>query len=79
MSVRPVPAEALIDAGIARVVVAMEDPNPLVAGRGLARLRDANIDVAVGPIQEDVASQSRLYYTDDVWPTLCLVEVGCDS
>lgn len=36
-------ADALVKAGVSRVVVAMEDPNPLVAGRGLARLRDAGI------------------------------------
>ncbi len=39
--------DALIEAGVAKVVVAIEDPNPQVAGRGVARLRAAGIEVEV--------------------------------
>ncbi len=45
--------EALIGAGISRVFAAMEDPNPMVSGTGLARLRDAGVDVRVGLLSHD--------------------------
>ncbi|WP_268888260.1 bifunctional diaminohydroxyphosphoribosylaminopyrimidine deaminase/5-amino-6-(5-phosphoribosylamino)uracil reductase RibD [Maribrevibacterium harenarium] len=44
-------ADALIKAGVACVVFGMQDPNPEVAGRGLAKLRDAGIEV-IGPVLE---------------------------
>lgn len=40
--------EALVHAGVAKVIVAMEDPNPLVSGKGCALLRQAGIEVQVG-------------------------------
>lgn len=44
-------SQALIDAGIQRVVYGMQDPNPQVAGQGLARLRAAGVEV-IGPVLE---------------------------
>lgn len=45
--------EALVAAGIARVVVAMRDPNPLVGGRGLEFLRDAGLAVESGILESE--------------------------
>ncbi len=44
-------SNALIEAGVKRVVVAMQDPNPQVAGQGLAQLKDSGIEIESGLLQ----------------------------
>ncbi len=52
-------ADALIKAGIQRVVVAMVDPNPLVGGQGIARLRESGIKVDVGLKEAEAKKLNR--------------------
>lgn len=46
-------ADALAEAGVARVVAALQDPNPQVAGQGIAKLREKNISVATGLLENE--------------------------
>ena len=55
--------DALIAAGIKRVVVAMQDPNPLVAGRGVLRMKTAGIIVECGVLQQDAARLNQGFMT----------------
>lgn len=52
-------ADALVAAGVARVVAAMRDPFPHVDGNGFARLRDAGIEVAVGLMEAQARALNR--------------------
>ena len=53
--------DAILEAGIARVVVGIEDPDPNVSGKGIARLREAGVDVEVGVSAEEVRAQLAPY------------------
>jgi len=53
--------EALVNAGIARVVCPIEDPNPLVSGRGFERLRAAGIEVVTGVLADEASSVNEKF------------------
>jgi diaminohydroxyphosphoribosylaminopyrimidine deaminase/5-amino-6-(5-phosphoribosylamino)uracil reductase len=54
-------AELLVREQIARCVVATQDPNPLVSGQGIAKLRDANIEVNVGLLEAEATELNRFF------------------
>lgn len=56
-------SNALVQAGLGRVVAAMVDPNPLVAGRGLAQLEAAGIEVASGLMAEEAYELNIGFFT----------------
>jgi diaminohydroxyphosphoribosylaminopyrimidine deaminase/5-amino-6-(5-phosphoribosylamino)uracil reductase len=53
--------EALINAGIKRVVCPIEDPNPLVSGKGFERLRNAGIEVVTGILADEASRQNEKF------------------
>lgn len=55
--------EALIQAGVKEVYAAMSDPNPLVSGRGIKRLREAGVTVHVGLLSREAARLNESFCT----------------
>ncbi|MBI1891123.1 MAG: bifunctional diaminohydroxyphosphoribosylaminopyrimidine deaminase/5-amino-6-(5-phosphoribosylamino)uracil reductase RibD [Burkholderiales bacterium] len=56
-------ADALINAGVSRVVAAIADPNPLVAGQGLAKLKASGIDVTCGVLEDEAREMNVGFFS----------------
>lgn len=54
-------AKALVEAGVSRVVVAMTDPNPKVAGKGIRILRDAGVEVTTGVLEKEAQELNEVF------------------
>ena len=54
--------DRILEAGVGRVVCATVDPNPLVDGKGIAKLREAGVEVEVGVLEEDAKELNRAYF-----------------
>jgi diaminohydroxyphosphoribosylaminopyrimidine deaminase / 5-amino-6-(5-phosphoribosylamino)uracil reductase len=54
-------ADALIAAGIARCVIATQDPNPKVSGQGIKKLRAANIDITLGTLEQQARDLNEAF------------------
>jgi len=54
-------ADALIDAGIKKVIVAMKDPNPWVSGRGIDKLKENGIEVVEGLLENEAKELNRIF------------------
>ncbi|KXG11130.1 Riboflavin biosynthesis protein RibD [Anoxybacillus sp. P3H1B] len=55
-------ADLLVEAKVARVVIATTDPNPLVAGKGTERLKQAGIEVVLGTLKEEADELNRVFF-----------------
>ncbi len=55
-------ADAIIEAGLKRAVIATLDPNPVVHGRGVEKLRAAGLDVTVGVLEEEARELNEVFF-----------------
>ena len=56
-------ADTIIDAGVARVVIGIVDPDPHVSGQGISKLGAAGIDVTLGVLETEISQQLAAYLT----------------
>lgn len=56
-------AEAIVKAGLKKVVIATLDPNPLVSGRGVSILKDAGIEVITGVLEQESKAMNEVFNT----------------
>jgi diaminohydroxyphosphoribosylaminopyrimidine deaminase/5-amino-6-(5-phosphoribosylamino)uracil reductase len=54
-------ADAIVAAGISRVVASMQDPNPLVSGKGFEVLRDAGVEVSIGALEDEAKNLNESF------------------
>ena len=54
--------EKIISSGIKKIVIGVVDPNPLVSGQGIKKLKDAGIDVTVGVLEDEIKSSNEYYF-----------------
>ncbi len=52
---------AIIEKGVSKVIIAMKDPNPVVAGKGIQKLRENNIEVIVGILEEEAKKLNEIF------------------
>ena len=52
---------AIIESGISNVIIAMQDPNPLVAGKGIQKLQEAGIDTVVGVLEDEAKKLNEIF------------------
>ncbi len=55
-------ADAIIEAGLKRAVIATLDPNPIVHGKGVEKLRDAGLDVTVGVLEQEAIELNEVFF-----------------
>ncbi|MDD3237262.1 MAG: bifunctional diaminohydroxyphosphoribosylaminopyrimidine deaminase/5-amino-6-(5-phosphoribosylamino)uracil reductase RibD [Candidatus Gastranaerophilales bacterium] len=59
-------ADMLIEKGFKRVIIGTQDPNPIVAGRGIRKLEKAGIEVISGILQEDCKNLNEIFFKNQI-------------